>query len=505
MTDINTEDTVELERERNEQIVQRKQKLQELRSHGQAYPNDFKRDAMAADLHARFGEVSADDLNTQEHVFKLAGRMMTRRIMGKASFATIQDMSTRIQLYIARDMLPEGVYAQFKTWDLGDIVGATGTVFKTKTGELSLKVTELRLITKALRPLPDKYHGLSDQEQRYRQRYLDLVTNEESRRVFEIRSRVISCMRSYFDAQRFMEVETPMMHSQPGGATAKPFLTHHNALDMQLYLRVAPELFLKRLVVGGFERVYEINRNFRNEGIDTRHNPEFTMIEFYQAYATYEDMMDFTEDLFKHLSQEVLGTTQVSYQDNTIEFGQPFARMSVTESICHFHQDISREQLWDETQARALATQKGIQLNDSMGLGKVQMELFEELVERQLIQPTFITEFPKEVSPLARANEDNDFITDRFELYVGGQEIANGFSELNDPEDQAARFEAQLAAAQAGDEEAMSYDEDYITALEHGMPPTGGEGIGIDRLVMLFTGHPSIREVILFPLLREKK
>lgn len=507
MTDStpNNPTDLDLEREHNEQIAQRKKKLAQHRTEGIAYPNDFQRDALAADLHSEYNHLNNDQLDALQHPFTIAGRIISRRIMGKASFATVLDMSGTIQLYITRDHLPEGVYAQFKNWDLGDIIGATGTLFITKTGELSIKVSVIQLLTKALRPLPDKYHGLNDQEQRYRQRYLDLITNEETRAVFKTRAKLIACMRRYFDDHHYMEVETPMMHAQPGGATAKPFITHHNALDMQLYLRVAPELFLKRLVVGGFERVYEINRNFRNEGIDTRHNPEFTMIEFYQAYATYTDLMDLTEDLLKHLAEHVMGTTQLPYQQHVLDFSQPFTRLTVLDAICQHRPEISKQQLNDEQQARALASQHGITLHDSMGLGKVQMELFEALVERALIQPTFITEFPKEVSPLARANEQNDFITDRFELYIGGQELANGFSELNDPEDQAARFALQVQAAKEGDEEAMSFDADYITALEHGMPPTAGEGIGIDRLTMLFTNNPSIREVILFPLLRHKK
>ena len=488
--------------DQNEQIEQRKRKLAALREAGQAYVTGFVREDYAADLHQAHDDWDKAQLETAAVTVTVAGRIMTRRIMGKASFATIADMSGRIQLYITRDGLPEGIYAEFKTWDLGDIVGATGVLFKTKTGELSVQVSALTLLTKALRPLPDKYHGLVDQEQRFRQRYLDLITNPESRTVFETRSRLITEMRRFFDSARFMEVETPMMHASPGGATAKPFITHHNTFDMELYLRVAPELYLKRLVVGGFERVYEINRNFRNEGVSTRHNPEFTMLEFYQAYATYHDLMDFTEQLLRHLAETVLGTQVLTYQDAEIDLSQPFTRMTLVEAIARYSSHTEAE-LMDEEQARAIAAAHDITIEHG-GHGKVLMELFEAIAESHLIQPTFITEFPKEVSPLARASDDNDFVTDRFEFYVVGQELANGFSELNDPEDQAERFTHQLAAKAAGDDEAMSFDEDYITALEHGLPPTAGEGIGIDRLTMLFTNSPSIREVILFPLLRHK-
>lgn len=495
-------DQAAVQAETNEQIAQRRAKLKLWREQGKAYPNHFQRHQLAQALHSEYDALEKEALSEQQVEVSVAGRMMTRRIMGKASFATIQDMSGRIQLYITRDNLAEGLYPDFKTWDLGDIVGAKGVLFKTKTGELSVQVTELVLLTKALRPLPDKYHGLADQEQRFRQRYLDLITNEQSRRIFEIRSKMVSAMRRYFDDQGYMEVETPMMHAQPGGATAKPFMTHHNAMDMQLYLRVAPELYLKRLVVGGFEKVYEINRNFRNEGISTRHNPEFTMVEFYQAYSTYHDMMDLTENLLRSMAQTVLGTTQLKQSDYVIDLEKPFARMTLLDAIC-MYSDYTATQLMDEAQARAIAEKQGIDCAHC-GLGKIHMELFELFAEKNLLQPTFITAFPKEVSPLARANDEDDFITDRFEFYVGGQELANGFSELNDPEDQAQRFQQQLDAKAAGDEEAMSFDQDYITALEHGLPPTAGEGIGIDRLVMLFAGQSSIREVILFPLLRNK-
>ncbi len=488
--------------ESNEQIAQRKAKLQALRSQGMAYPNDFQRDALAGELQERFSDESEENLAKKPVRVKLAGRIMTRRLMGKASFVNLQDMSGRIQLYIARDLLPEGVYTDFKTWDLGDIIGISGTVFRTQTRELSIKVDELRLLSKSLRPLPDKFHGLTDQEQRFRQRYLDLLVNESSRRIFQIRSQIVSEMRNFLDAHGFMEVETPMMQPQPGGAAAKPFITHHNAMDMELYLRIAPELYLKRLVVGGFEKVYEINRNFRNEGISTRHNPEFTMLEFYQAYIDYTALMDFTEKMLRHLAEKVLGTLEITYQGLAVDLSLPFKRMTMKAAILHYCPQITEIQLEDEKLARELARKYNAGVPDSAGLGKLQSMLFEELVEEKLVQPVFITEYPAEVSPLARANDQNPFITDRFELYIAGRELANGFSELNDPEDQARRFQQQVQARAEGDEEAMSYDADYITALEYGLPPTAGEGIGIDRLVMLLTDSASIREVILFPLLR---
>ena len=493
-----------IEIESNEQITQRKAKLQSLRQKGCAYPNDFQRDALAADLHQRFAKEEDTVLAQKTVRVKVAGRIMTRRLMGKASFVHLQDMSGRIQLYIARDHLPEGVYADFKTWDLGDIIGVSGVIFKTQTGELSIKVDELRLLSKSLRPLPDKFHGLADHEQRFRQRYLDLIVNEDSRRIFQIRSRIVSELRKFFDSHGFMEVETPMMQPQPGGAAAKPFITHHNAMDMELYLRIAPELYLKRLVVGGFEKVYEINRNFRNEGISTRHNPEFTMVEFYQAYLDYMGIMQFTEDMLRHVTKTVLGALQLTYQGLAIDLSQPFQRITMKAAIVQYCPEITMAQLDDESQARELARKYNTGVPDSAGLGKLQSALFEALVEEKLVQPTFITEYPAEVSPLARANDQNPFITDRFELYIAGRELANGFSELNDPEDQARRFQQQVQARAGGDEEAMIYDADYITALEYGLPPTAGEGIGIDRLVMLLTDSASIRDVILFPLLRFK-
>ncbi|MEO5342057.1 MAG: lysine--tRNA ligase [Gammaproteobacteria bacterium SHHR-1] len=487
----------------NKLIAQRREKLTALRQKGNAFPNDFRRDALAAELHRQYGEMSAEELEGLGLRVKLAGRMMTRRVMGKASFAHLQDMSGQMQLFVQRDALAEGVYNDgFKKWDLGDILGAEGVLFKTQTGELSLKVDDIRLLTKALRPLPEKWHGLTDTEQRYRQRYLDLIVNPDSRNTFLLRTAIVQFIRNYLNGRGFLEVETPMMQVIPGGATARPFITQHNALDMQLFLRIAPELYLKRLVVGGFERVYEINRNFRNEGLSTRHNPEFTMLEFYEAYADYNDLMDLTEDMLRSLCNEVLGKTQIDYQGQRYDFSSPFRRMSVAESILHFNPEISGEDLADPQRARAQAQRLGIPLKDSYGLGKVWIEIFEKTVEGRLLDPTFITAYPTEVSPLARRNDADAFVTDRFEFFVGGREIANGFSELNDAEDQAERFRKQVADKEAGDLEAMHFDEDYIRALEHGLPPTAGEGIGIDRLVMLFTDSPSIRDVLLFPHMR---
>ncbi len=488
----------------NKLIAQRREKLAQIRERGIAFPNDFRRNVVAGELHAEYGEKAAEELESLGVRFKVAGRLMSRRIMGKASFAHVQDMSGRIQLFVQRDALPEGVYNQQfkKELDIGDIIGAEGELFKTKTGELSIRCDEVRLLTKSLRPLPEKFHGLTDQEQRYRQRYLDLIMNEASRETFKVRTRTIQFIRNYLNGRNFMEVETPMMQAIPGGATARPFLTHHNALDMQLFLRIAPELYLKRLVVGGFERVYEINRNFRNEGLSTRHNPEFTMLEFYEAYADYNDLMNLTEDMLRSLAEEVVGSTKVQYQGDEYDFGKPFTRISIKGSILHFNADITEQELDDLEKARAVAERLGIPLKDSYGLGKVQIEIFEKTVEHRLMDPTFITEYPTEVSPLARRNNENPFVTDRFEFFVGGREIANGFSELNDAEDQADRFRKQVEEKEAGDNEAMHFDADYIRALEHGLPPTAGEGIGIDRLVMLFTDAPSIRDVLLFPHMR---
>ncbi|KUJ71522.1 lysine--tRNA ligase [Thiomicrospira sp. WB1] len=489
----------------NQIIAERRAKLQALRDNGQAYPNTFRRTDVSVDLHEQYDALSKEELADAEPVtVKVAGRMVLRRIMGKASFATLQDTQGRIQIYVTRDALPEGFYnTQFKKWDLGDIVGAEGTLFKTNTGELSVHVTHIELITKAIRPLPDKFHGLQDQEVKYRQRYIDLIVNEDSRDTFMLRSKVVQHVREFLIREGFMEVETPMMHVIPGGATAKPFATHHNALDMPLYLRIAPELYLKRLLVGGFERVFEINRSFRNEGLSTRHNPEFTMVEFYAAYTDYTELMDATEQLLKELADLTQGTSQVHYQGETYDFGKPFARMTLKDAILKYNPDLSAADLDDVASARAIAERLKIQVDAEAGLGKIQTEIFEETAEHQLKDPTFITEYPAEVSPLARRNDDNPFITDRFELFIGGRELANGFNELNDAEDQAERFREQANAKDAGDEEAMHYDEDYIVALEHGMPPAAGEGIGIDRLVMLFADKPSIRDVLLFPHMRQ--
>jgi lysyl-tRNA synthetase, class II len=485
-----------------DQIAQRKAKLAELRKCGVAFPNHFRRDVLAADVHAKYDDKSTEELESEHNQVIVAGRIMLRRVMGKASFIHIQDSSGRIQIYLKQDLLPEGVYEKFSHWDLGDIVGVKGTVFKTKTGELSIKATEIQLLTKSLRPLPDKFHGLTDQELRYRQRYVDLIMNEETRKVFQTRTKIINSIRQFLDARGFLEVETPMMQAIPGGATARPFITHHNALDMQLYLRVATELYLKRLIVGGIEKVYEMNRDFRNEGLSTRHNPEFTMIEFYQAYATYLDLIDLTEELMRYLAQQVLGTLQVTYQGEVYDLAKPFRRMTIAESVVHYNSQLTKETVTDITVLRSFAKSLGIQFSEYDGVGKLQFEIFDKTVEHQLKEPTFITEYPTEVSPLARRNDHNPEIVDRFEFYIGGRELANAFSELNDPEDQAERFLHQVRNKDAGDHEAMHYDADYITALEYGMPPTAGEGIGIDRLTMFFTDSPTIRDVILFPLLR---
>ncbi len=486
----------------NKLIAQRREKLAALREQGVAYPNDFRRDTLAGEILERYRDWDAERLEAEQIRVKVAGRMMAKRIMGKASFTHILDMSGRIQLFLRKDELPEGVYEAFKGWDIGDIVGAEGTVFRTKTGELSVKVDQLRLLTKSLRPLPEKWHGIADQEMRYRQRYVDLIVTEQTRRTFVLRSRIVQFIRDFLNRKGFLEVETPMMQPIPGGATARPFITHHNALDMPLYLRVAPELYLKRLVVGGFEKVYEINRNFRNEGVSTRHNPEFTMLEFYQAYADYSMLMDLTEELLRALAVEVVGTDKIVYQGETFDFGKPFQRVSMFDAILQHNPDIRRDDLSSVEAARALCERLNIPVKESYGLGKLQLEVFEKTTEHKLREPTFVIDYPQEVSPLARRKDTDPFLTDRFEFFVGGREIANGFSELNDPEDQAERFREQAREKAAGDEEAMHYDADYIRALEYGLPPTAGEGIGIDRLVMLLTDSPSIRDVLLFPAMR---
>ena len=488
--------------EDNKLIAERRAKLSEMRDQGNAFPNAFRRDATAAELQAKYGDKSKEELESLGIKVAIAGRMM----LDRKAFKVVQDMTGRIQIYASRD-----VQKDTKHWDLGDIVGVRGTLSKSGKGDLYVTMDEYVLLTKSLRPLPEKHKGLTDTEARYRHRYVDLMVNEDSRRVFHARFRIISAMRQYFTDRDFMEVETPMLQVIPGGATARPFVTHHNALGIDMYLRIAPELFLKRLVVGGFERVFEINRNFRNEGLSTRHNPEFTMVEFYQAYADYNDLMDLTEDMLRTITQKVLGTTTVvntrtlaDGSEETIEydFGKTFERLTVVDAILRYNPDIKPEQLADDASARQVAKDLGIHLKDGWGLGKVQIEIFEATAEHRLMQPTFITEYPKEVSPLARCKDSNPFVTERFEFFVGGREIANGFSELNDAEDQAERFQAQVAEKDAGDDEAMFYDEDYIMALEYGLPPTAGEGIGIDRLAMLLTDSPSIRDVILFPAMR---
>jgi len=490
------------EQDENKLIAERRSKLASLREEGNPFVNDFKPKDLAQNLHEEFDEVSNEALEEGNNGVSVAGRIMLKRIMGKASFVQLQDSSGQIQLFITRDELNDGFYNdQFKKWDIGDIVGVTGVLFKTKTGELSVRVNDIKLLTKSLRPLPDKFHGLSDQETIYRQRYVDLIVNEDSRKVFQRRSQIIAYIRQFFINNDYLEVETPMMQVIPGGASAKPFVTHHKALDLELFLRIAPELYLKRLIVGGLERVFEINRNFRNEGLSTRHNPEFTMIEFYQAYATYHDFMDLTESLLKGIASDVCGSTKIYYQGDDFDFSKSFDRLSVFDSILKYNPQLKANDLSAES-AKKTAKKLGIHLKDGWGLGRIQIEIFEATVEEKLIQPTFITQYPTEVSPLARRNDEDPFITDRFELFIGGREIANGFSELNDAEDQAQRFQDQVKEKDAGNDEAMHYDADYIRALEYGMPPTAGEGIGVDRLVMFFTNSPSIRDVLLFPHMR---
>lgn len=487
--------------EENRLVALRREKLTNIRNERIAFPNKFRRDALAGELQKEYQDATKEGLLEAGIRIKVAGRIMLNR----GAFMEIQDMSGRIQVYVNRKVLDKEILKEAKTWDLGDIIGAEGTLQRSGKGDLYVDMEKVELLTKSLRPLPEKHKGLTDTEMRYRQRYVDLITNEESRETFRIRSRIVQVIRDYFHQEDYMEVETPMLQVIPGGATAKPFVTHHNALDIDMYLRIAPELYLKRLVVGGFERVFEINRNFRNEGLSTRHNPEFTMIEFYQAYADYIDMMDHTEALFRLLATEVTGGTEVTYQGQTLDFGKPFVRMSVFDSILHFNPDLEAADIDNIESATQVAEKLGIEVKSIWGLGKIQIEIFEETVEHRLMDPTFITEYPTEVSPLARRSDENPFVTDRFEFFVGGREIANGFSELNDAEDQAERFRQQVAEKDAGDDEAMHYDSDYINALEYGLPPTAGEGIGIDRLVMLFTDAPSIRDVLLFPHMRPQQ
>lgn len=493
----------QIAQDENKLIAERRQKLQKIRENQTvAFPNDVRPQYQAKSLHAQYESADEARLSAAGEV-SIAGRMMAKRVMGKASFVQVQDGSgMRMQAYVVRDELAEGVYADFKTWDVGDIIFVRGYLFRTQTGELTIHSAEIRLLTKSLRPLPEKFHGLTDQETRYRQRYVDLIMNAQSREVFVLRSKIISYIRRFFEQEQFLEVETPMMHPIPGGAAAKPFQTHHNALDMDLYLRIAPELYLKRLVVGGLERVFEINRNFRNEGISTRHNPEFTMLEFYQAYADYQDLMNLSERLLRELAQEVVGSTALEYQGTTIDFGKAFQRLPMAEAVKRYLPEAANILEDKAAMVEMLKSRFKIDANINMAQGQLLTLLFEEGVEHQLIQPTFITQYPAVVSPLSRRNDENPEITDRFELFIGGREIANGFSELNDAEDQAERFKAQVAAKDAGDDEAMHYDGDFIRALEYGLPPTAGQGIGIDRLVMLLTNSPSIRDVLLFPQMR---
>ncbi len=498
----NKVEAVQTAEDENHIIAERRAKLLKWREEGHAYPNDFVRKNLFGDLRATYGEMDAEALEAKAVDVTVAGRMMLKRIMGKASFATVRDVSGTMQYFLSAAEMGDEAYQMFKGLDIGDIIGAEGVLFKTKRGELSIRVHKLRLLSKAIRPLAEKFKGLSDQELCYRQRYLDLIMNEDSRARFLKRSQIVAEIRRYMIDNRFMEVETPMLHPIPGGANAKPFITHHNALDMDMYLRIAPELYLKRLVVGGFERVFELNRNFRNEGVDVRHNPEFTMMEFYATYWTYKDQMDFTEALLRHVAETVTGSAVVNYQGMEIDLSKPFARMTPREAILKNAPQYTVEQLDDDTFLRNELKRLGAPQPDYVGHGALEMALFDEVAESKLIQPTFVIDYPVEISPLARASDADPSITERFELYIAGRETANGFSELNDPEDQAARFKAQADAKAHGDDEAMYYDSDYIRALEFGLPPTGGCGIGIDRFVMLLTDAPSIRDVLLFPHMR---
>ena len=486
----------------NHIIAERRAKLAEWRATGKAWPNDFSRENTAGKIAKVYANKTTEELEAAAVEVKVAGRIMLKRVMGKASFITISDVSGRIQLYVARDKVGEETYTAFKRWDSGDIVGAIGTMFRTRTGELTVECSEIRLLAKSLRPLPEKFHGLADQEQKYRMRYLDLITNEQSRFTFMARSRIVQSIRNYMTMHDFLEVETPMMHPIPGGASARPFKTHHNALDMELFLRIAPELYLKKLVVGGFEKVFEMNRNFRNEGMSPRHNPEFTMMEFYEAYSEYRKLMDFTEGLLRHAAREALGTEVFTYQGRTLDLSKPFDRLTMVEAIRKYCPQYTLEQLGDAQWLAQKLTAMKADVKPGMGLGTLQLLMFEETTEADLWDPTFIIDYPAEISPLARASDADPDVTERFELFIVGREIANAFSELNDPEDQAARFLQQAKAKDAGDEEAMYYDADYIRALEYGLPPTGGCGIGIDRLVMLLTDSANIRDVILFPQMR---
>ena len=498
--EINT--AAEAAQEENHIIAERRAKLEKLREAGVAFPNDFVRKDLFGDLRAKYGHMSIEELEAAAPEVACSGRMMLKRIMGKASFATVRDFTGVMQYFVQQNAIGPEAYANFKTFDLGDIVACTGTLFRTKAGDLAIRVNSIRLMTKSIRPLPDKHKGLQDTELCYRQRYVDLIMNEESRERFLTRSNAIAAIRSYMLENRFLEVETPMLHPIPGGANAKPFVTHHNALDMDMYLRIAPELYLKRLVVGGFERVFEINRNFRNEGTDTRHNPEFTMMEFYATYWTYHDQMDFTEALIRHTAIAATGSAVINYQGTEIDLSKPFDRLTPIEAVKKFCPNYTDEELNNPEFLRAEIERLHGEIPVAAGLGALQIALFEETAESKLIQPTFIINHPTEISPLARASDTNPEITERFELYIAGRETAKGFSELNDPDDQAARFRAQADKKSHGDDEAMYYDADFIRALEYGLPPTAGCGIGIDRLVMLLTDAPTIRDVLLFPHMR---
>ncbi len=497
-----SEQEQQLPQDENQIIAERRAKLKALRENGVPFPNDFEREHLAEPLGAQYEAMPKEELDGLNVPVSVAGRIMLKRLMGKASFATIQDVSGRIQVYITNDHTGEAAHEAFKHYDLGDIVGVRGALFKTNKGELSVRATELRLLTKSIRPLPDKFHGLADQEMKYRQRYVDLIMNEDTRLAFVLRSRIMAAFREFLGARDFLEVETPMMHPIPGGASARPFETHHNALDMALFLRIAPELYLKRLVVGGFERVFEINRNFRNEGISPRHNPEFTMMEFYVAYKDYRYLMDLTEEMMRWIAEKVLGTAQITYQGRGIDFAQPFARLTMVQATLQYNPQFSTAQLNDRAFLVDYFDKHKIEYRKNDGLGGLQTTLFEETTEHLLFEPTFIIDYPAETSPLARRSDKHPEITERFELFIAGRELANGFSELNDPEDQAERFMEQVRQKEAGDAEAMHYDADYIRALEYGLPPTAGEGIGIDRFVMLLTDTPNIRDVILFPHMR---
>ena len=487
----------------NEQVVQRREKLSVLRETTNPFPNDFRRDAKAADILERFGAHEADTLESEEVSLSLAGRLMTKRVMGKAAFAHVRDESGDIQIYAQRDSLPEGIYnGLFKKLDLGDIIGVEGTLFRTRTGELTVNVTNVRLLVKALRPMPEKYHGLTDIETRYRQRYVDLLANQDSREVFKKRARTMASLRRFLDARDYLEIESPIMQAIPGGANAKPFITHHHALGVDLYLRVAQELAIKRCLVGGFERVYELNRNFRNEGLSTQHNPEFTMLEYNEAYKDFNDYMDLTEEMLREVAIDVTGSAVVNYQGTPIDFGKPFNRMTMAESVCEFNSGLTRSDCIEIEPLTRLAQTLGIEVSEHHSAGEILLNIFEETVEEKLITPTYITGYPAEVSPLSRRQDDDPNLTDRFELFVAGRELANGFSELNDPEDQAQRFHDQAKAKAKGDEEAMFFDADYITALEYGLPPNAGGGLGVDRYVMILTDSPSIRDVLLFPHMR---